>query len=82
MKRTDIYLSDVQYKFLKKEAKRTGINFSEIIRGMIGQCIDDRRRWLGYLSYRKRFELEMMRVKPKQTAIITRRHKRTIRKAA
>ena len=82
MKRTDIYLSDVQYKFLKKEAKRTGINFSEIIRGMIERCVEERRRREGYLSYRKRFELEMMRVRPKRAAISTRKQKRTVRKAA
>jgi len=35
MKRTDIYLGDIQYKLLKAMAKKSGIKMSEIIRRMI-----------------------------------------------
>jgi len=37
MKRTNIYLGDIQYKTLKAIAKKTGIRYSEIIRRMIDE---------------------------------------------
>jgi len=37
MKRTNIYLSDVQHKELKVIGKRKGIKISEIIRKMIDE---------------------------------------------
>jgi len=37
MKRTNIYLSDVQHKKLKAMSKKTGIKLSEIVRRMIDE---------------------------------------------
>jgi len=37
MKRTNIYLSDVQHKKLKTMSKKNGIKLSEIVRRMIDE---------------------------------------------
>jgi predicted DNA-binding protein len=37
MKRTNIYLSDVQHKKLKAMSKKNGIKLSEIVRRMIDE---------------------------------------------
>jgi hypothetical protein len=40
MRRTNIYLGDIQYKLLKAMAKKTGFKVSEIIRRMIEEGLE------------------------------------------
>jgi hypothetical protein len=49
MKRTNIYLSDVQHKKLKAMSKKTGIKLSEIVRRMIDEGFrkyEETKDWL------------------------------------
>jgi hypothetical protein len=44
MNRTQIYLTDKEHKFIKKEAYEKGISMSEVIRNFIDNDIEDRCR--------------------------------------
>ena len=40
MKRTDIYLTEIQWRKLKNISKKTGLSVSEIIRRMIDEGLE------------------------------------------
>jgi len=53
MKRTNIYLSDIQHKKLKVMAKKMGLKVSEIIRRMVDEELKKYERTLTVASRNK-----------------------------
>jgi|TARA_Y100000310_G_scaffold344032_2_gene454650 hypothetical protein len=50
MKRTNLYLTQRQYKTVKKIAQEREVTFSEVFRGIIDQYIESKSKWLNTIN--------------------------------